>query len=345
MPTDFQSLRHLDIDELRDVLATGAPEERVWAAWAIALRSGAMPDIVEHVADEPSPGVRRALLPVLVGHGEVDILVALARHDPSIEVRRDASVYATRLAAQAAIPPALVVELYSAAPSAIRCAIIGAMPGTATAELLALIETGSRSDDTDVVVEAFDAALRTHDHALCERMMAWLRVRPLAQRREPWLRLLGDRDRLAALTRWLDDDLRDSAFEATDIPLSALAPLIRDHDPQAYDSIRRHRGLRDLPLGLLFDAIEVTASLDFLRELHAQLRERTWLPSELLTRASALMDELDRRIHVLTTTPHEQPRHDIEHTVRLLGQLRQHLHRLTEEDDDDLEDTDDNDWR
>ncbi|HTJ41290.1 MAG TPA: hypothetical protein VL463_04315, partial [Kofleriaceae bacterium] len=85
---DFAATDALDDAALRALLAGDDGRARVLAAWRIALRRGtAMPEIVDAVRGEPSPGVRRALLAILAGHGELDVLVALGRHDPAEVVR------------------------------------------------------------------------------------------------------------------------------------------------------------------------------------------------------------------------------------------------------------------
>src|SRR5258706_9012200 len=92
----FEDVRSLTDEELRTLLDRGRPEERVWAIWALALRSA---DIAELGArNEPDPGVRRNLAVVLAGHGQLDLLVALAKRDPAPEVRAAAMQLVTRFA-------------------------------------------------------------------------------------------------------------------------------------------------------------------------------------------------------------------------------------------------------
>src|SRR4051812_4899565 len=163
---DFAATDALGDDALLALLADGTVPERVWAGWRIALRRGAaMPEIVAHVRGEPSAGVRRALLPVLVGYGELDVLVALARHDPAAAVRAAAMQLATRIAGQGAIPPAVVVEAFDA-DAAVRVAILTAITAGAPEPMRALIARGlaDPARSIDERLEAFEAALRIGAH-------------------------------------------------------------------------------------------------------------------------------------------------------------------------------------
>src|ERR1700728_3915308 len=87
MAERYDDVRSLSPRELHVLLERGRPEERVWAIWALALAS-APNDLGELVRrSEPDAGVRRNLAVVLAGHGELDLLVALATRDPAAEVR------------------------------------------------------------------------------------------------------------------------------------------------------------------------------------------------------------------------------------------------------------------
>lgn len=157
----FSAVQLLDDNSLREVLKRGVAEQRIWAAWSLALRAGVtVPHLVQHVSGEPSTGVRRALLVVLAGHGEVDTLVAHASHDPSLDVRAHALGLVTRFVAQGVIPPTLVTQTYAAGPSQLRCAILEAIPRDATKDLRNLVEQALSDGTVEEQVEAFDAAVR-----------------------------------------------------------------------------------------------------------------------------------------------------------------------------------------
>jgi hypothetical protein len=171
---DFAATDALDDGAVRALLAGGGAEERVWAAWRIALRRGtAMPEIVAQVRGEPSAGVRRALVPVLAGHGEHDVLVALGRHDPAAPVRAAAMAIVARIAGQGAIDPAVVTDAF-AADGAVRPAILGGIPPEAPPALREVILRGlvDAGHPHDVRLEAFEAALRIGAYAAALRWLA-----------------------------------------------------------------------------------------------------------------------------------------------------------------------------
>lgn len=98
----FDEIRALDDHALRSRLTGDEPVERVWAIWALALRHADALH-VGYVAGEPNPGVRRHLCVVLAG-ANLDLLVLVARHDLSAEVRTTASGLVARIAAGGALP-------------------------------------------------------------------------------------------------------------------------------------------------------------------------------------------------------------------------------------------------
>ena len=126
--TSFQDVAGAGEDELRQLLADGDPPERVWAAWALAQRV-AQPGIeaAARLRHEPDAGVRRHLVTVAAGHGEDDVLAALARHDPDPGVRSTAMILVARLVEAGRLPPALVLEGLRDPSSDVRAAVIHAM--------------------------------------------------------------------------------------------------------------------------------------------------------------------------------------------------------------------------
>ena len=104
----FEDVRELGDTELRALLDAGRPEQRVWAIWALAMRSADVGALGERV--EPDAGVRRNLAVVLAGHGQLDLLVALAKRDPAPEVRAAAMQLVSRFAIDGKLPSSLVAE-------------------------------------------------------------------------------------------------------------------------------------------------------------------------------------------------------------------------------------------
>jgi hypothetical protein len=175
----FEDVRHLGEAELHDLLERGRPEERVWAIWALALRSS------DHVAglarrEEPSAGVRRNLAVLLAGHGELDLLVALARRDPAPEVRAAAMQLVARLALDGKFAAKLVVEYAVADTPEVKIAVLGVAFAGAPPWLIEFAIGLLADPDADVRYEAFEALVRAGEptHAL-----AWLEESPEADAR------------------------------------------------------------------------------------------------------------------------------------------------------------------
>lgn len=187
---DFAATDTLDDGALRAMLAGAEPGQRVWAAWRIALRRGAaMPEIVAAVRGEPSPGVRRALLAILAGHGELDVLVALGRHDPADVVRAAAMALVTRIAGQGAIPIDVVTDAFAADP-AIRVAVLGAIDGGAQEPMRALVARAlvDAARPVEERLEAFEACFR---FGAAIAALRWLAAATDALADDAWVRLDG----------------------------------------------------------------------------------------------------------------------------------------------------------
>src|SRR6185503_4503906 len=154
----FDAVRELGDVELHALLDAGRPEQRVWAIWALALRSADVGELGARV--EPDAGVRRNLAVVLAGHGQLDLLVALAKRDPAPEVRAAAMQLVSRFAIDGKLPSALVTERVTGDGSEVRIAVLGTIFGGAPAWLVELAQKLLEDVDSDVRYEAFEALLR-----------------------------------------------------------------------------------------------------------------------------------------------------------------------------------------
>jgi hypothetical protein len=161
MAERYDDVRSLSQRELRAMLERGRPEERLWALWALALASA--PNDLDALVrrDEPDAGVRRNLAVILAGHGQLDLLVALAKRDPAPEVRAAAMQLVARLALDGKLPTALVVERATADDAGVvRIAILGTAFANAPAWLRELARALLNDADRDVRYEAFEALVR-----------------------------------------------------------------------------------------------------------------------------------------------------------------------------------------
>jgi len=266
----FDEVRELESPELRRLLEQGRPEERVWAIWELALRAGNATELPRH---EPDPGVRRTLAVVLAGHGEHDLLVALARRDPAPEVRASAMHLVARLAIDHKMPVQLVLERAASEGSEVRIAILGVIFAGAPVWLLDLAITLLDDPHGEVRYEAFEALVRANapSHAL-----AWLEQLPEAEARLVLMRWAAPApgadspDRIRGCAQILaNSSRRVRRLLVESVPVATwydLAPAIRDEPSLIAAFVRHgHHAIDQIPTAVL---------------MAAQLREHqdTWMP-------------------------------------------------------------------
>ncbi len=154
-----RELDSMTVVEARRLLADGDARERVLALWALALRSAAAITMADQLRVEPDPGVRRALAVVLAGNGELDLLVAMSRHDPNVHVRASAVQMVVRFAAAGRVPWSLVAARLSDVAE-VRAAVISQLDATSPPELQSSVITSLADDDELVRREAFETCAR-----------------------------------------------------------------------------------------------------------------------------------------------------------------------------------------
>ena len=180
----FDDVRALEERELQALLDSAHPEHRIWAIWALAMRSALDEELSR---EEPDAGVRCNLAVVLAGHGHHDLLVALAKRDPATEVRAAAMKLVARLALDGALGARHVTERACKDSAEVRIAVLGCISENAPAWAVELAERMLADREGDVRYEAFEALLRAG--RLVPALM-WLEEAP-----EPDARL--------ALSRWI----------------------------------------------------------------------------------------------------------------------------------------------
>ena len=334
--SSFAATDHLDEDGLRALLAGGQPEQRAWAAWRLALRTGrAHPEIAQHIAGDPSPGVRALLLSVLAGHGELDVVVALARHDPAIEVRASAMRLLTRFAAQGAIDSAVVREAFARDVPAVRAAILDGVDASAPDWLEALVLEALSASDPAQQLEALAAAVRCPSPKPRARAARWL-AEAKAARSEDALRVLEEAlpaADLVELVRHAPYRVRETALRRLGgISISLLGSVAIDGDAHCFRLIRQHRGFPDAPGDLLARGILSGCAVEYIEKLTAHLRRADALAPDLEIRLPALRAHCHAR---LAAIEHGQlladERPDFRWPARqrystLLGEIERRLH-------------------
>lgn len=259
----FEEVRALDERALRSLLATGDALERTWAVWALGLRAAdGAATIAAHAPGEPSPGVRRALAVVLASHGESDLVVALARHDPDVYVRATALGLLFAPAAAGRVPWSIVIDAFDHDGAPVRAALLPRIDATAPAGLRARIAPALADPDADVRFEAFEALVRLGDD------LAPVRAYPARASKSErkvvfhrW-RGLATPDAIAAALADARDDVRaELADFLAPRGWRELAPLVAD-DPRAFLARWWQAGvaLDEVPLAYLIDVAIATPS-------------------------------------------------------------------------------------
>jgi hypothetical protein len=223
----FDDVRVLTENELLELLDRGRPEQRVWAIWALALRSA---DAVAQLGarNEPDAGVRRNLAVVLAGHGQLDLLVALAKRDPAPEVRAAAMQLVSRFAIDGKLPPTLVVERINTDTADVKIAVLGTAFAGAPTWLATVADKLLEDRDADVRYEAFEALVRI---GRTSAALMWLEESPEAETRLALMRwsargrIRACAETLAAASRRLRRLLVESVRTAA---WKDLAPAIGD---------------------------------------------------------------------------------------------------------------------
>jgi hypothetical protein len=70
---EFEDTQGLSSEQLYELLEQGDAQERVFAIWALGLRSAGAVTMADQLRVEPDAGVRRALAVVLAGQGETTL--------------------------------------------------------------------------------------------------------------------------------------------------------------------------------------------------------------------------------------------------------------------------------
>lgn len=294
MPRDFRQLTQLDDTALYRLLESSDAVERIWAIWALGLRtSDEARGLAMRLEGEPEPGVRRALAVVIAGQKRTDLLIALSRHDPDANVRASAAQLLMRFAAAGHVPWSVVQERF-ADVAEVREAMLAELQPPVTPELCAAVLACLYDGTPSVRLDAFEAAIRLKAAKQVEDSVI-----------RDWLDQASPQDQDSALDRWL----------AIEHP-SCLVRALADASPAV-----RERALRRIPdcsladvLPLFKDEAELFWELGFNDQLDIA-------PLALVIRLASLkyvprrhLDEAERRLATLDRSPSE--------LVASLGALR-----------------------
>lgn len=156
---DFSETSALSRGQLLAQLALGDARDRAFAMWALALRAASADPVVGLVRGEPDPGVRRALAVVLAGHGEIDLLAAMTRHDPNVFVRASTVQILMRFVVAGQAPWSLITERLGDAPE-VRAAVFSQVDASWPAELRHAAIAALDDKNDELRREAFETCAR-----------------------------------------------------------------------------------------------------------------------------------------------------------------------------------------
>lgn len=284
---ELADIEGFTVEELHALLANGDARGRLLAVWALALRSTAVTIMANQLRTEPDPGVRRALAVVLAGEGELDLLVAMSRHDPNVHVRASASQILVRFAAADRLPWSMVTPRLADAPE-VRAAVISQLGPASPPELRAAVVAALRDDSDLVRREAFEVAIRLEragllDAATLVDVLESVRDGELSHLLGMWLAVERPA-RLAELLESTRRDIRERVLlRMPELVYTDLARLLGD-DVELYSHLAHTLSLplarAPLPILLQLGA-RSPSSFDVLAEAGARLSKLDRLPGEL----------------------------------------------------------------
>ena len=234
---DFEETKELSQPELFTLLAQGDARERVLAIWALALRVSGTTTMANQLRTEPDAGVRRALAVVLASAGEIDLLVAMCRHDPSVYVRASAVQMLVRFALAERVPWSLVRERLADAAE-VRAGLVSQLDATAPVELRADAVAMLRDADDMVRREAFETCAKLCAAGVIEgeSLRAFLDEASFSDRATmiaKWFEIERV-ERIAEMLAPANRDTRAVALKQRPmLALTTLASLVRDRDDLA----------------------------------------------------------------------------------------------------------------
>jgi hypothetical protein len=316
---DIEDTEGLSKEQLHEALALGDARDRVLAIWALALRSAPL-SFGNQLRHEPDPGVRRALAVVLASHGEIDLLVAICRHDPSVFVRASTVQILVRFAAADRVPWSLVVERL-ADEADVRASVFSQLDEKAPVELRNAVESALR-DRSDVVRrEAFEtcariARARMLDVTILQDIVEAAPASERAHLLDIWFRIEPP-DVMCTILSTMYEYVRVQALLMKPaLASSSLRPLLESAEVFRRVEGPLHLDIGDLSLQTLLALTTMDIwRLQLVRECNARLPAMKELPADLREIATALRNACAR--------PEEAPVEEGDMTVV--------------DDDDDLE--------
>jgi len=225
----FAEVKRLDADALKSLLVAGEPPERVWAAWELGLRHDRAfaRELPATAAEEPHAGVRRHLVVVLAGAGEIRSVLTMAVHDPDDRVRATALQYVARLAQPGdAEANDLLGRTLAGGTPPLRLGCIAGLRADAPVRLWNAVDACVSDPDRALRWAAYEAVMRHGAVARSAPDLArvFLNLEPERSTRQDALELLHERAGAAGLLTLLDDVALDARV------VSEVVEALHEHD-------------------------------------------------------------------------------------------------------------------
>jgi hypothetical protein len=277
--------------------------------------------------------VRRALAVVLAGRGEVDLVVARCRHDPSVHVRASAVQIVVRFAAANRVPWEVVHERFADAPE-VRAALVSQIGPSMPPAMHELAFRGLEDPEEMVRREAFEVgiALVQANRGGVAHLRTGLEAMTSGECRNAlatWFRVESAKT-IADVLATASQPVRALALESKpDVAFTDLLPLI-DNDLELYDALEHL--LPAPPLQLLLRLVaERPIRTEHIDTVIARLNGGEPLPPNgrtLLTMLHASCCDLLSKLGHDTSELEDDERDYIEDEKRDLAILVDELERL-----------------
>lgn len=263
----FDDTHEMSDAALRALLVTEDARSRIYAIWALGLRAMLAAPFDTQLAGEPDPGVRRALAVVLAGQGELDLVVALSRHDPDEHVRASVTRLVLRFAKSGHVPWSVVTERL-VDRAAVRAAVLEEIDASDPAELHDLVVNALDDEDESVRRVAVEAAVKLHEaNAIDGHGLARFFERASPAEVEHALSIwfaIGAPRAVARVLAAAPRPVRERALRLRPaLAFTELVPLI-EHDVELFESLQYPLSLkiRDAPHSLVLRAVARSPQYD-----------------------------------------------------------------------------------
>lgn len=191
MTHEWREMIKLSEYELRQLLSNDDAQVRLRAAWALGLKNAELADreVRKAALDEPSAGVRRHWVVMLVGYGDFEPVKLFALEDPNAYVRATACQYLSRVHQKSGDFHDVLVRCCSDSEKRVRGACVRQLPK----QEIELLHRGLEDPEVEVRIAAGDRLLELEE-GFPEVLQGQLSEISVATVRQRWLRVWLQRE-------------------------------------------------------------------------------------------------------------------------------------------------------